>query len=173
MCLRGGSLFTAVLCSSDMQADCWTAAWQKYSRKHIPGVSLPPPTHTSVFHARLQLIGFTLFRLLAACPATAKPRESRAAYNAHHRQHDQPCFKPLLACLLVSLQHRLPVCCIHSTLQQTIFRHGTTSTTTKRKRDSTHLLSAHALLLPLPPLLLLSLPKPSHIPLHLLGHCSR
>jgi hypothetical protein len=68
-------MFFAVLCSSDMQADCWTAAWQKYSRKHIPSLSLPPPTHTSVSHARLQLIGFTLFRLLAACPATAEPRE--------------------------------------------------------------------------------------------------
>ena len=166
-CVEGDVHSSQQYVVSGMQADYCTVGRQR-GRSVAESIFIAFPfllLHTlpSLMHV-CSLSVSPNFTLQPACPATAEPREIT---------------DDNLAC-----SHCLPACSyhlnstpntIHSTRLPRPLQNGnaTRHIAASSFEPSKHFLSAHALLHPLPLPLLLSLPKPSHIPLHLLGHCSR
>jgi hypothetical protein len=168
------------MCSSDMQAGWDMAAWQKYSRKHIRSVSLPP-THT--FASLMHVCSLSL------SPTSDLPRERSSCLQ---RPSSTPstllacsyCFAclPARSCHSNNTQHRsaaytrLDPPRDHTEIPH--YRRLSYLTSARLDTSQPHpstprniSLSARALLPPrlLPP----RLPKPSHIPLYVLGHHTR
>ena len=159
------------------------ATWQKSSRKHRLVFSLLPTTHFAslmhvcslsgspcsdfllhvlprLSHVRVELLTTPIIvnttnlasnHCLPACSCHSNTAYQSAAYT---RPSNRPYFDTVLPRPLQN-------------------GNATRHIAASSFEPSKHFLSAHALLHPLPLPLLLSLPKPSHIPLHLLGHRSR